>query len=59
MTDEIKRVRISTIKIGKQFREDMGDLDELAASIEECLVASGMPQPVNQLVYNSGTNMGN
>jgi ParB-like chromosome segregation protein Spo0J len=36
--DEIKRVRISSIKIGKQFRQDMGDLEELAESIKECLL---------------------
>ena len=36
--DEIKRLRISSIKIGKQFREDMGDLEELAESISECLL---------------------
>jgi hypothetical protein len=38
MTDEIRHLRIGTIKIVEQLRTDRGDLEELAVAISKCLL---------------------
>jgi DNA modification methylase len=51
MTDEIKKIRISTIKIPEQFRKDMGDLEELAESIRGGLLQPIGITPKRELVF--------
>ena len=51
MPDTIKNIKISTIKIGKQFRKEMGDLEELAESIRHGLLQPIGVTPKRQLVF--------
>lgn len=43
MQEKIRHVKISTIKVGRQFRKDLGDLEELAESNRQ-----GLLQPIDQ-----------
>lgn len=52
MTDQLRRIRVSDITLGRRHRKDMGDLKSLAASIKE----EGLLQPIGvtsdmQLVF--------
>ena len=51
MKDEIKKTRISTIKIPEQFRQDLGDLEELAESIRGGLLQPIGITPKRELVF--------
>ena len=51
MKDQIKKIRISTIKIPEQFRKDMGDLEELAESIRGGLLQPVGITPKRELVF--------
>lgn len=42
MKYKMKNVKLSDIQVGKRFREDLGDIDELVASIQE----KGLIQPL-------------
>lgn len=50
MTDE-KHLRLSDIKIGKRFRQDMGDIPELAESLKAGLLQPIGVTPKHELVF--------
>ena len=51
MHEMIRDLKISTIKIGTQFRKEMGDLEELAESIRQGLLQPIGITPKRELVF--------
>ena len=51
MEEKIRDLKISTIKIGTQFRKDFGDLEELAESIRQGLLQPIGVTPKRELVF--------
>ena len=51
MEEKIQDLKISTIKIGTQFRKDFGDLEELAESIRQGLLQPIGVTPKRELVF--------